>query len=152
MKNRLSAAEELDYLTTRNNMIKTIIRMLTPFIISVVDIIDGVLLFLELFKDIEIDGRFYKLLSHCTGSSILLISYILLTSTHMCKYYKTACYLILLLHLYTIFYLYTDITIKTYLYLAIVLSLLSLVCWTISVLGHKTYKTIHQACKREQTE
>lgn len=126
--------------------------MLTPFIISVVDIIDGVLLFLELFKDIEIDGRFYKLLSHCTGSSILLISYILLTSTHMCNYYKTACYLILLLHLYTIFYLYTDITIKTYLYLAIVLSLLSLVCWTISVIGHKTYKTIHQACKREQTE
>lgn len=128
-------------------MLRTIIKMLTPFIIAFVDVISGVIMFLRLRLDYNIDLSYRDLISHTTGSSILLMLYVIVNSTHMCKYYKSACYMILALHIYTIIYVYTDITTITYTYTVIVFSLLSLVCWTISVLGHKTYKTIHQACK-----
>lgn len=134
------------------NTLKTAIKMLTPFIISVNDIISGVLLFLRVEYKYEIDPTYREWISHCTGSSILVILYIIVSSTHMCKYYKTSCYTTLLLHILALIYIYTEITIIQYIYIIWISSVFSLVCWTISFLGHKTYKTIHQACTREQTE
>lgn len=130
-------------------MFKTFIKMLTPFIISVIDVIDGVLLYLEHYKGITVDARFYSLISHSTGSSILVLLYIIVSSTHMCKYYKTSCWMIVFMHTLTILYIYTNITLLFYLLGVWIFSGISLVCWTISVLGHKTYKTIHQSYKRE---
>lgn len=128
-------------------MFKTIIKMLTPFIISVMDIICGVILYLKLEYGITINYEVKETLSHLTGSSVLLIAYIIVHSTHMCKYYKSMCYLLLLFHVFTIIYIYTNITTLEYIYLTWSIMSISLVLWTISVLGHKTYKTIHQACK-----
>lgn len=128
-------------------MLKTVIKMLTPFIISIIDIIDGVLLYLETMYNIVIDNRFYSFLSNTTGSSLLLMSYVIVTSTHMCKYYKTSCWMIVIMHILSIIYIYTDMTSLLYALGVWVFSGISLVCWTISILGHKTCKTIHQSCK-----
>lgn len=133
-------------------MIKTFIRMLTPFIISLVDIVNGVMRYLEYKHDYKFDYRIYEIFSHGAGSSIILILYVLVTSIHMCKYYKSACWCLLILHLQTIAYLYIDLEFMWYLYIVWILSSLSLVFWTASLLGRKTYKTIHQACTREQTK
>lgn len=129
-------------------MFKTFIKMLTPFIMSIFDITNGVMFYISLKYDVTFDNRIYSLFGNLCGSSLLVIFYIMVNSTHMCKYYKTACILLLIKHLVSISYLYTELTQIEYTYIILTLSTFSLVCWTISVLGYKTYKTIHQSCKR----
>lgn len=133
-------------------MLKTCIILLTPFIISIVDIINGVLLYLQYFCEVKVDYRLYQAMTHTTGSSILLMVYVIYRSTHMCKYYKSACWMILIMHIISIIYHYTPISLINYLYIVWVISAMALVVSTISILGYKTYKTINSACKRSETE
>ena len=136
----------------KNSMFKTIIRFLTPFIVSVSDIICGVMFYLRIEEGIDISYSIRNTFSHCTGSSILLILYILATLVHMCKYYKSCCLCLLFFHVLSILYIYTDITTLQYVYATWIFSVISLILWTISVLGYKTFKTIHQACKHSETK
>lgn len=133
-------------------MIRTTIKMLTPFIISSVDVVNGVLLYLQSYCGYNYSNRLYSLLSHISGSSILLIAYVIVNSTHMCKYYKSSCWSLLMMHVFTIIYLYTDIKLLWYIYTTWTICALSLVLWTASILGKKTYNTIHQSCIRSKTE
>lgn len=133
-------------------MIYTILRYLTPFIASVNNTIYGVLLYLQCKDIYEASPSIYKTFDILSGSSILFISYLISASRHMCKYYKTSCWLLMIMHIMSIIYLYTPITVIEYIYALTVLSMISTVASTAAILGHKTYKTIHQACTREQTE
>lgn len=133
-------------------MLKTVIKMLTPFIISVADIVCGVILFLRVKYEYDIPLLYRELLSHITGSSLLVIGYIIVSSKHMCKYYKASCYSLMLFHIMAIVYIITPMSAMSYIYSIWIFSTLSLVLWTISVLGHKTYKTISQACKHSEIE
>lgn len=128
-------------------MFKTVIRFLTPFIISLSDGISGVILYLTKIGVCDYNPKIYTLFTHVSGSSILLVLYILATSVHMCKYYKSSCCMILLMHILSILYLYIELSFMWYIYIVWFLSLSSLIFWTAPLLGHKTYKTIHQSCK-----
>lgn len=127
--------------------IKTLLRFLTPFLTILVDTINGVLLYRQYALELEVDKRLYSVFDHSTGSSVLLIGYVLATSTHMCVYYKISCCIIMAMHIFSIIYVYTPITTIEYIYYAWVLMGCSFVMWVASLLGHKTYKTIHQSCK-----
>lgn len=129
-------------------MIKTIFRFLTPFITIIADAINGVLLYRQYELEKVVDERIYPTIDHLTGSSILLIAYVLCTSTHMCIYYKTSCWTLIFIHVLSIVYVYTSITVIEYIYYVWVLLGFSFIMWTISVLGYKTAKTISQSCKR----
>lgn len=52
------------------------------------------------------------------------------------------------MHVLTIVYVYTSITVIEYVYYVWVLLGFSFIMWTVSVLGYKTAKTINQSCKR----
>lgn len=132
-------------------MIKTAIKLLTPFIVSIVDIIGGVLLYLRC-EGYSITPIYREVLSHFSGSSLLLILYVIVSSPHMCKYYKTSCWLLLTFHVMSLLYIFTDITTLFYIYITWVIMVASLVCWTISILSCKIYKTINQSCKRLETK
>ena len=131
-------------------MFRTFIKMLTPFIMSITDIVNGVMFCLCLLKDIPFNTQLNTTLSHLTGSSVLVVFYIIVNSKNMCKYYKTACYFLLVKHIFSLIYLYTDISSLVYVYAIITFSVLSLVFWTASLLGLKTYKTMSQACKHSE--
>ena len=132
--------------------LKIIFKFLTPFIVALVDIISGVLLYLKIYCDAEISNKIFTLFSHLTGSSILLMLYALFNTDKMCIYYKSACLMIILFHTFSIIYLYININCKWYIYICWMMSILSLVLWTISILGYKSYNTIHQSCIRSKTE
>lgn len=129
-------------------MINTILRYFTPFIISVIDFINGVLLYLQYVQDIDIDGRIYKLMSITGGSSMIVIAYILATSRHMCKYYKASCWILMFMHFISFVYIYIEITIVEYVYALTVLSMISAVMATASILCSKTIKVIRQSYRR----
>lgn len=133
-------------------MLKTIIKMLTPFIISFVNVLNGVLWLLTYKYEYVFNENINPFCSHLSGSSLLVVLYIIVHSTHMCKYYNASCYSLLLFHMLTIAYIFTKMDLSCYIYATLIVSLSSLILWTVSVLGRKTYKTIHQACIREQTE
>ena len=133
-------------------MIQAAIKLLTPFIIIVSDFINGVLLYNQYIAKEYVDETWYTLLSHTTGSSVLTISYIIVRSNHLCKYYKSSCAILLFMHIFSIVYVYTPISLIEYIYAMWVLCGISFVLLTIAILGRNTYKTIHQACIREQTE
>lgn len=129
-------------------MINTILRYFTPFIISVIDFINGVLLYLQYVQDIDIDGRIYKLMSITGGSSMIVIAYILATSRHMCKYYKASYWILMFMHFISFVYIYIEITIVEYVYALTVLSMISAVMATASILCSKTIKVIRQSYRR----
>ena len=129
-------------------MINTILRYFTPFIISVIDFINGVLLYLQYVQDIDIDGRIYKLMSITGGSSMIVIAYILATSRYMCKYYKASYWILMFMHFISFVYIYIEITIVEYVYALTVLSMISAVMATASILCSKTIKVIRQSYRR----
>lgn len=133
-------------------MIKTLFRILTPFITIVADSINGVLLYRQYELNVGIYDDIYPVFNHLTGSSILLMSYVISTSNHMCIYYKMSCYTLIVMHLFSILYVYTNISVIEYVYYAWVLLSISFVMWLVAVLGHKTCKTIDSACKHSKTQ
>lgn len=128
--------------------IKTLLKVFTPFIVSLVDSINGILMYLSYKEIIFIDKDVFSSLDHFSGSSIILICYILSRSSHMCKYYKISCYLILAFHIYAEIYLYTEISFHWFVYLSWVLLSISVILSIIYILGAKTRKLIRQAYKR----
>lgn len=135
-----------------SKMIKTLFRILTPFIAIIADAINGVLLYRKYELHLIVEERFYPTFDHSTGSSVLLIGYVLSTSTHMCIYYKISCCAIIAMHVFSIIYTWTPIKIIEYIYFVWVILGFAFVMWVISILGYKTYKTIGQACKHSETE
>lgn len=128
-------------------MIKTLFKILTPFIAIIADAINGVLLYRQYELELMVDTRLYPTFDHSTGSSVLVIGYILATSSHMCKYYKISCWLIILMHVFSIIYVWTPIKIIEYIYFCWVILGFAFVMWVIPILGNKTAKTIDQACR-----
>lgn len=128
-------------------LLKTIIKVLAPFVILLNDIIYGALVYIKLETKIEVDKNLFYLLSHICGSSIYVVLYIICHSTHMCVYYKSSCYMLLNMHIFTIMYLYTDITFIRYLYYMGVMGMFTFIMWVASLFALKTAKTINQSCK-----
>lgn len=131
-------------------MLNTILRYFTPFVICIINIANGICLYRQYILDIEEYNYLYKIFSHTCGSSILVIMYILAMSKHMCIYYKSACYLLMFMHILSIIYTFTQISLVTYLYFIWIICILSFVLLTVSVLGLKTAKLIRQSYKRLQ--
>lgn len=131
-------------------LIKTLIKVLTPFIVSVIDAINGVLMYLSYKGLIEVDKKIFSSLDHLVGSSILLIAYIITRSSHMCKYYKMSCYLLIVFHVYAEIYIFTDITFHWYVYVSWAILALSFMFSVIYILGEKTRKLIRLSYKRAQ--
>lgn len=129
------------------NLIKTVLKLLTPFIVCIASIINGVLLYLQHVKGVAINESIYTDMSHTCASSIICIACILAYSTHMCKYYKASCWLIIAMHLLSIIYEHTGFEYVLYLYSIWVLGAFCFVCSVASILGYKTANTINQACK-----
>lgn len=129
------------------NLIKTVLKLLTPFIVCIASIINGVLLYLQHIKGVDINESIYTDMSHTLSSSIICILCILAYSTHMCKYYKASCWLIIAMHALSIVYEHTGFKYVLYLYSGWVLGAFCFVCSVISILGYKTANTINQACK-----
>lgn len=129
-------------------MIKTLLRYFTPFIISVIDFINGVLLYMEYVQHVSVDGKIYKLLSITGGSSILVIAYMLATCRHMCRYYKASCWILMLMHIISLIYIYTPITVVTYIYVLTVFSMISSVLATAAILCGKTIRVIRRSYRR----
>lgn len=130
-------------------MHRDLIKILTPFIISLVDIVNGVILYLKIEYNFEINGKILSASSHVFGSSVLLIAYILVRSPHMCKYYKASCYSLLMFHLYAILYIFTSISFLWYMYVSWVILSVSLICWIVYILGARTRRLIRQSYRRE---
>lgn len=124
-------------------MIKTIIKYLTPFIVSFIDVINGVCLYIQYILNINIDERFYPTFSHSSGSSVLLIAFVIAMTKDMCKFYKASCYGLLIMHIISLIYTWTPITIVVYIYIFIIFSLLSLIGITIAILGYKVHTMIN---------
>lgn len=133
-------------------MIKTLFRILTPFIAIIIDSINGVLLYRQYELHLEVETRLYSTFDHSTGSSILLIGYVLSTSTHMCIYYKISGLSIIAMHIFSIVYIWTPIKIIEYIYFVWVILGFAFIMWVISILGSKTAKTISQSCKHSEIE
>lgn len=129
-------------------MIKIIVKYLTPFIASLVDIINGVFLYIEHILRQDVDCRFYDLISHSTGSSVLFVAYVLVMADDMCEYYKASCWALLIMHMISITYIYTPITVTAYIYIFLLFSMFSLITVTIAVLGHKARVMLNWAGKR----
>lgn len=129
-------------------ILNTFVRYFTPFIISVMDFINGVLIYMEYVQHVSVDGNVYKLLSITGGSSILVIAYMLATSRHMCRYYKCSCWILMFMHVISVVYIYTPIAVVTYIYALTVLSMVALVLATAAILCRKTIRVIRRAYRR----
>ena len=128
----------------------TLIRYLTPFIASLNNVIYGVLLYLQYNGEIELRNCVYKTFDVLCGSSLLFVFYLISTSKHMCLFYKSACWLIVFMHIMTLVYLYTSVTVISYIYGITIMSMFALILSTAAILGRKTAKAINQAYKRER--
>lgn len=106
-------------------MIKRLIRIYTPFICALTAIIHGVL-FLLGHK-----GIIYKLMGEFTGHSILLILYIICTSSKMCKWYKITNLLLLSIHIMNITYVLGFLTKDILLYSGIIINLVAVMTFLI---------------------
>lgn len=129
-------------------LIKMLIIVLTPFIVNIVDAINGVCLYLQVQKDWYIDPRLEPFTEHSTGCSLLLIGYVLCRSHHMCKYYKYACWSIVVFHLFAELYLFTSIKYLWFAYIAWVIHAITFVLCVIYLLGNRTRKLIRQFYRR----
>lgn len=130
------------------NLIKTALKLLTPFIVCIANVVNGILMYLKHVEGKAINENIYVDLSHTCASSIICIGCILAYSTHMCKYYKASCWLIIAMHVMALVYQHTGFEYVPYLYSIWVLGVFCFVCSVISILGYKTANTINQACKR----
>lgn len=128
-----------------NSIIAFFLKLFTPFIASSITALNGVLMYLSFnLENISIDKKIFTSLDHFSGSSILLVGYILARSPHMCKYYKASCYSLILFHTYAEIYIYTKISFNWFTYISIICLLASIVFWTIFILGAKTRRLIHR--------
>lgn len=130
------------------NLIKTVLKLLTPFIVCIASIINGVLLYLQHVKGVAVNESIYTDMSHTSASSIICMLCILAYSTHMCKYYKASCWLIIAMHVMSLIYEHTGFEYVLYLYSIWVIGAFCFVCSVVSILGYKTANTINQVCKR----
>lgn len=120
------------------------LKVFTPFISASVSAINGVLMYLKIECEIEIDSNLFTSLDHSVGSSILFVSYVLARSPHMCKYYKASCYSLLIFNIYAEVYIHTKMAFNWFAYISITLLMASIVFWTIYALGAKTRRFIRQ--------
>lgn len=128
-------------------LFKTIIKVIAPFIILLSDIIYGALVYMDAERDVPLNENLCYVISHTCGSSIFVVLYIIAHSTHMCIYYKTSCYILLCMHIFTIIYIYTDITFLQYIYYFGVMCMLVFITWVISLFTQRTACLISQSCK-----
>lgn len=127
------------------SFIKLIVVIFTPFIVSIVDIINGVNLYMEVECGHVVDPKLYVTTEHATGSSILLTGYVLCRSSHMCKYYKLACWSIMIFHIYAELYIHTGIEYLWFAYLSWIIHTTGLILCIIYILGKRTRRLIRRA-------
>lgn len=129
--------------------IKMLIIVFTPFIVTIVDAINGVCLYMQVEGYWIIDKKLEPSTEHSAGSSLLLIGYVICRSKHMCKYYKYACWSIVAFHAFAELYIFTGITYLWFAYISWVIHSISFVLCVIYILGKKTHRLIRQFYKRE---
>ena len=107
------------------DLIKRLIRIYTPFVCALTAVIHGVL-FLLGYK-----GIILWILGKLTGHSILLILYILSTSSKMCVWYKITNYLLLSIHIAYIIYKFGYIESGYIIYISLILNILAVMSFLI---------------------
>lgn len=113
-------------------IINRLIRIYTPFVCALFTIIHGVVFLLEKFSLIgEVPSNTLNLFGNIAGSSIFGILYIFATSRRMCKWFVYSCYFLLANNISNIMYYVFGYKFIDAVYIAIVLSTLSLISFII---------------------
>lgn len=102
-------------------ILRRLIRIYTPFICSIVAIINGVIY----LKGIDLPNFDY-IMSETTGHSFLLVLYMLSTSKGMCIWYKLNLLCLLLIHVDGTIYYFSDMEFNSYCYGIIIISIIGL--------------------------
>lgn len=105
-------------------ILRRLIRIYTPFICSIVAIINGVMY----LKGIEIPNFDY-IMSETTGHSFLLVLYMFSTSKGVCIWYKLNLLCLLLIHVDGTIYFFSNMEFDSYCFSVIVFSIIGLLCF-----------------------
>lgn len=108
------------------DIVRKLLRIYTPFICTLVALIYGVLLLL----DIEFANADY-ILSAVTGNSIIVVAYMWATSKRMCIWYKLNLLCLLLIHIDGLIYFLSDMKFAPYCYSVILIATVGLVFFII---------------------
>lgn len=94
-----------------------LIRIYTPFICTIMALVNGVL-----FMRGETEIPMIDLLSNVSGNSIVVILYMFATSMRMCVWYKLNLFCLLLIQICGLLYNYYDIDTSLYLWVVVLLA------------------------------
>lgn len=106
-------------------VLKRLIKIYTPFVCAVIALIHGVLFLCEY------SGSLFTLFSEFSGHSILLVLYIISTSSKMCIWYKTTNWILFSTHVINIAYLYDILQFYEVIWMGVILNILALLTFLI---------------------
>lgn len=115
-----------DDLSKVMDVVRKLLRIYTPFICTLVALIYGVLLLM----DIEFANADY-ILSAVTGNSIIVVAYMWATSKRMCIWYKLNLLCLLLIHIDGLIYFLSDMNFTPYCYSVILIATAGLIFFII---------------------
>lgn len=118
-------------------MLSKLIRIYTPFICALVAIIHGV------FYLSEYSSRLCYIMNEFTGHSILILLYILATSSRMCVWYKITVYLLLTIHFLNLFYLFGMVEYYKIVYAGLVINILAFISFLVYRVTVGITKVLH---------
>ena len=101
-------------------------RIYTPFVCNLFTLLNGVFF---LFGNAE--GEFTRVTSALSGSSILVVLFMLSASTKMCIWYKTNLFCLMLTQILGLVYDNSDMEFAVYLWLVVLFCSLGLICFLV---------------------
>lgn len=111
------------------------IRIYTPFICSIMTLINGVYFLLG-----GSDNEITYTMSSLTGNSFLIVLYVYCTSLKMCIWYKLNLFCLFLIQTIGLLYEYTNISIYMYFNIVILLSIIGIICFLVFRIFYRTVK------------
>lgn len=108
------------------DIFRKLVKIYTPFICTLVALIYGVLLLLE----IKFPNADY-ILSAITGNSILVVEYMWANSKRMCIWYKLNLLCLLLVHIDGLVYFLSDMNFKPYCYIVVLCSTIGIIFFVV---------------------
>lgn len=115
-----------------------LIRIYTPFICTLMALVNGVLFKMGLYTLPEV-----YLLATLTGNSILVDLFMFAASLKMCIWYKLNLFFLLLIQICGLLYTYLDIDRVLYIWVTILLASLGVICFLI----FKIFYRVASVCK-----
>lgn len=103
-----------------------LIRIYTPFICTIMALVNGVL-----FMRGETEIPLIDLLANVSGNSIVVILYMFATSMRMCIWYKLNLFCLLLIQICGLLYNYYDIDTSLYLWVVVLLAAMGVIFFLI---------------------